>query len=282
MPELPEVQTIATDLKPMLSGKKIADATYVGGLGRELLQKSRVDLSLSLPGKRITGVRRLSKQLLLDLDSGEAVSFHLRITGRLLLRTSGSSQDEYARLMIKLEAGQELRFTDRNGLASAELLTQSEIDAQAERYGPEVLDQGLSQEKFFELVTGPTEPSLKETLLNQKIVSGMGNIYVDEALFLAKLHPNLKPKQLSEAEAERLLAACRQVLEEGLRDRGTTIDSYLDAYGHPGHHQDHLRVYGKADQPCPEGNGMIEYKEVGGRRTYFCPACQRLPQLSLF
>lgn len=282
MPELPEVQTIASDLKPILPGLTVVKASYVGPLGEELRRKSRIDLSVSLPGKKITDVRRLSKQLLLDLSSGEVLSLHLRITGRILLRDSGAKSDEYTRLIIELDNGQELRFTDRNGLASADLLTESELDLAAQRYGPEVLSKEVTPDRFFELMTGSGEPSLKETLLNQHIVSGMGNIYVDETLYLAKLHPNLKPKQLTRLESDQLLRASRQVLEEGLRDRGTTIDSYLDPFGCPGHHQDNLRVYGRAGNPCPEGNGMIEYKEVGGRRTFFCPACQVLPQLSLF
>lgn len=282
MPELPEVQTITSDLKPILPGKKILKAIYTGPLGEELRRKSKVDLSVSLPGKSITDVRRLSKQLLFDLDSGEILSLHLRITGRILLRDNGIKPDEYTRLIMELDSGQELRFTDRNGLASAELMTQSELDQAAARYGPEILSPELTEERFYEAVSGSTEPSLKETLLNQRTVSGMGNIYVDEALFLAKLHPQLKPKQLSEAESDRLLSASRQVLQGGLTDRGTTIDSYLDPFGNPGHHQDHLRVYGRRGQSCPEGNGAIEYKEVGGRRTFFCPTCQVLPQLSLF
>lgn len=282
MPELPEVQTIATDLRPVLPGLTITKVSYTGPLGQELLRKSRIDLSLSLPGKKITEVRRLSKQLLLDLSSGEVLSLHLRITGRILLRKGGDKEDDYTRAKLELDDGQELRFTDRNGLASADLLTQSELGVQEKRYGPEILNPDLTTDQFFALITSSTEPSLKETLLQQKIVSGMGNIYVDEALYLAQLHPNLKPKQVATGEAEVLLESCRQVLAEGLRDRGTTIDSYVDAYGNPGHHQEHLRVYGRAGQPCLNGNGTIEYKEVGGRRTYFCPACQKLPQLSLF
>jgi formamidopyrimidine-DNA glycosylase len=282
VPELPEVQTIVSDLTPTLPGLTVTSAKYVGSLGRELLYRSRVDLSLSLQGKKITGVRRLAKQILLDLDSGESLSFHLKITGRLLLREANDPEDEFSRLIMFFDNGQELRLTDRNGLATADLLTQSELDAQKGRYGPEILNPDLTTTKFFELVTSSTEPSLKETLLNQKIVSGMGNIYVDEALFLAKLHPNLKPKQISEEQSALLLAACREVLEAGLRDRGTTIDSYLDAFGRPGRHQDNLRVYGREGKSCSVCGGTIEYKEVGGRRTFYCPHCQSLPQLDLF
>lgn len=282
MPELPEVQTIVSDFIPILPGLSITKASYVGSLGTDLLRKSQVDLSVSLPGKKITSVRRISKEIVLDLDSGEVLDFHLKITGRLLIRNPKDKEDEFTRLVITLSSGQELRFTDRNGFADARLLSISEADSRREQYGPEIISHDLTAERLRFLVSSSKEPSLKETLLNQKIISGMGNIYVDEALFLAKLHPSLKPIQLTEDEAEKLLSASRQVLEEGLKDRGTTIDSYLDAFGKPGHHQDNLRVYGKTGQPCPEGNGTIEYKEVGGRRTFYCPECQKLPQLSLF
>lgn len=282
MPELPEVQTIVADLVEVLPGTKIISARYVGPLGEQLRRKSRVDLSLTLAGKKITGVRRMAKQVILDLDSGDVLSFHLKITGRLLFRDCSDAGDEHLRLLIELEGAKALRFTDRNGLADANLLTQSELAAQLKKYGPEVLDKSLTPEYFYRLITSSKEPSLKETLLNQGVVSGMGNIYVDEALNVAKLHPNLRPSQLTNKEAEGLLLASRQVLEEGLRDRGTTIDSYVDAYGRSGRHQDSLRIYGRTGKSCPNCQGTIEYKEVGGRRTYFCPSCQKLPQLSLF
>lgn len=282
MPELPEVQTIVSDLLVVLPGKKITSARYVGPLGEELRRKSRVDLSLTLADKKITGVRRMAKQVLLELDSGDVLSLHLKITGRLLFRDCGDSEDEDLRLLVELEGNKALRFTDRNGLADANLLTQSELEAQLKKYGPEVLEKSLTAQAFHSRITSSKEPSLKETLLNQGIISGMGNIYVDEALYQAKLHPNLRPSQITQAESEKLLSTSRQVLEEGLRDRGTTIDSYLDAYGRPGKHQDNLRVYGRTGKSCPNCQGTIEYKEVGGRRTFFCPSCQKLPQLSLF
>jgi formamidopyrimidine-DNA glycosylase len=282
MPELPEVQTIVSDLLAVLPGKKITSARYIGPLGEELRRKSKIDLSLTLAGKEITGSRRIAKQIILDLDSGDVLSFHLKITGRLLFRDCADPEDENLRLLIELDGSKALRFTDKNGLADANLLTQSELEAQLKKYGPEVIDKTLTAAEFHRLVASSKEPSLKETLLNQGVVSGMGNIYVDEALNLAKLHPNLRPSQITQAESEKLLTASRQVLAEGLRDRGTTIDSYLDAYGRPGKHQDNLRVYGRTGKSCPNCQGTIEYKEVGGRRTFFCPSCQKLPQLSLF
>lgn len=282
MPELPEVQTIVNDLKPLLPGVGIVRADYIGKLGHELLRKSRVDLALSLPRKKITDVRRLAKQVVLDLDSGEYIVFHLKITGRLLLRDKGYKEDEFTRLLIELDNGKELRFTDRNGFADAYLVTNSELDQIAARYGPEALDERLAVKEFHNLIVNSSEPTVKETLLQQKIVSGVGNIYADEALLLAKVHPTFRAKQVAEEQAERLLDATRQVLREGLRDRGTTIDSYVDPFGNPGKHQENLRVYGRSGKPCPVCGTTIEYTEVGGRRTFFCPQCQSLPQLSLF
>jgi formamidopyrimidine-DNA glycosylase len=282
MPELPEVQTIINDHIPIIPGQTIQSAAYTGNLGQELRRKSRIDLSVSLAGKKIIGVERLAKQVIVGLDSGEYLLIHLKITGRLLLRQSGAPEDEFTRLVIKLSDGQELRFTDRNGFADCYIITDSELDQHRVKYGPEAVGDALTEDKFMQLITNSTKPSLKETLLDQKIISGVGNIYADEALFLAKLHPQIKPKQITSQEAATLLGSIRQVLNEGLRDRGTTIDSYLDAFGRPGHHQDNLRVYGRRDQACLVCGGTVEYTEVGGRRTYFCPSCQKLPQLSLF
>lgn len=282
MPELPEVQTIVNDLKPLLPGLEVAGAQYVGKLGQDLLRKSRVDLSLSLKGKKITDVRRLAKQVILDLDSGEYLVFHLKITGRLLLREKGHKEDEFTRLIIDLSDGKELRFTDRNGFADAYLVINSELDQIAAKYGPEVLDNNLTAQEFHELTLGSTESTIKETLLQQRIISGVGNIYADEALLLAKIHPTMKPKQVTTEQAKKLLEATRQVLNEGLCDRGTTIDSYVDPFGNPGKHQENLRVYGRSGKSCLVCGATIEYTEVGGRRTFFCPQCQALAQLSLF
>lgn len=282
MPELPEVQTIVSDLKLILPGKKILSAVYQGELGRSLLAKSPTDLSIKLPGRKVVEVSRLAKQVVIEIDQAEYLIFHLKITGRLLLRDSDFADDEFTRLTINLDNKQQLRFTDRNGFADANIATQFQLDQLLGRYGPEVLDQGISPIKFQEILNESTEPSIKQTLLNQKIISGVGNIYADEALLLAKIHPRFKPKSLTLDAAKALLQATVQVLEEGLKDRGTTIDSYVDIYGNPGNHQPNLRAYGRSGKPCLICGTEIELTEVAGRRTYFCPNCQQLPQLSLF
>lgn len=282
MPELPEVTIIATDLNKELTGRKIISAKYVGELGQQLRRKTEVDLSVSLPGKTFTGVERMSKQIVASLDSGEYLVWHLKITGRLLYRDPTNPTDEFSRLVLGLDNEHELRFTDRNGLADCYLTTQSRLDQIRASYGPEVFAEGLTPLEFLKIINSSPEPTIKQTLLNQKIISGAGNIYADEALFLARLHPTIKPKTLTTSEAEALLGSIKQVLTEGLADRGTTIDSYVDIYGRSGTHAEHLRVYGRSGQPCPVCQTPIEYMEVGGRRTFVCPNCQTLPQLSLF
>src|SRR2546429_4916767 len=257
MPELPEVQTIVSDLAPLLPGLSVVRANYVGKLGQELLRKSRVDLALSLPGKKITAVRRLAKQGGMGLDSGEDLIFHLKITGRLLLREKGGKEDEFTRLIIELSDGsssakapsfakaspsakatddrsddkpedkRELRFTDRNGFADAYLVTNAELDQVAGQYGLEALDEKLTVARIDELILGSMEPTVKETLLNQKIISGVGNIYADEALFLAQIHPIVRSKQVTEEQAGRLLAAVREVLYRRTLDFGPSIETYL-------------------------------------------------------
>jgi formamidopyrimidine-DNA glycosylase len=282
MPELPEVHTIVSDLQNILPGLTITQAYYVGKLGEELRRGSRAELDLALTNKKISGLRRVAKQVVLELESGENLVFHLKITGRLLLRNPSQAEDEFTRLIIRLNSGQELRFTDRNGYADAKLLGSSELDHIERQYGPEALDPALTTSRFHELLSTSREGALKQTLLNQKIISGVGNIYADEALLVAKLHPSLKPKLITPEQAGKLLRSIRQVLEEGIADRGTTIDSYLDPFGNPGKHQENLRIYGRTGNPCPQCGTVIEYTEVGGRRTFLCPTCQSLPQLSLF
>ncbi|MCH8821622.1 DNA-formamidopyrimidine glycosylase [Patescibacteria group bacterium] len=277
MPELPEVHTIAEDLKKKVVGTQIVEVYYTGE-GQKLISKSGQDLTDTLPGERIESIDRRAKYLLINLSGGKKLIFHLKLTGQILVRDSSHKPDEFTRLVLKLDDGRQIRFADRNGFG--EVILADNIDEVNPNLGPEPFQ--IPYKKFYDSLIRTKKETIKEALLDQSLISGVGNIYVDESLYLAGINPFKSPAKLSLNETTRLLNSIKKALEEGIKDRGTTIDSYRDTDGKPGTHQFHLLVYGKSGKPCKKCATRIEYTEIKGRRTHFCPTCQPKDQLSLF
>lgn len=277
MPELPEVETIRRDLLKKIVGSQITTVSYTDE-GQKLISKAGQDLTDLLPGNKIKDVDRKAKYLVLELSDGKKLVFHLKLTGRILVRDGSNSPDEFTRLIFKLDDGREIRFADRNGFGEVKLIEKNEeIDS---TLAPDPFE--VSVQQFHLSINQSGKETIKEALLDQKIISGVGNIYADEALYLADINPSRAPKALSSNQSTKLLEAIKAVLKEGIKHRGTTIDSYRDTDGRPGTHQFHLLVYGKAGKPCNKCATRIEYTEIKGRRTHFCPSCQPKLQLSLF
>jgi len=273
MPELPEVETIKNDLLEKVAGCQIVDVSYTGE-GQKLISKSGQDLSQFLPGKRIEKIERKAKYLVFSLSDSRKLIIHLKLTGRLLVRSSSHPFDEFTRVIFKLDGGKEIRFADRNGFGDVNLV---------DEVGPAAPDPfEISNQGFYMAMNSSPKETIKETLLDQSKVSGIGNIYADEALYLAGINPFRAPKVLSLNETTKLLESIKAALNEGIKHRGTTIDSFLDTDGRPGTHQFHLLVYGRTGKPCKKCGKGIEYTEIKGRRTHFCPNCQPRDQLSLF
>ena len=277
MPELPEVHTIAEDLKKKVVGSQIVEVYYTGE-GQKLISKSGQDLTDVLPGERIDSIDRRAKYLIINLSGGKKLIFHLKLTGQILVRAGSHKPDEFARLILKLDDGRQIRFADRNGFG--EVILAENIEEVNPNLGPEPFE--ILNKKFHESLLQSGKETIKESLLDQQLISGVGNIYVDESLYLAGINPFRSPHALSLNETTKLLMSIKKALEEGIKDRGTTIDSYRDTDGNPGTHQFHLLVYGKSGKPCKKCAAKIEYTEIRGRRTHFCPTCQPKDQLSLF
>ena len=277
MPELPEVETIKNDLLEKVMGAQITGVSYTNE-GQKLISKTGQDLTELLPGNKIKGIDRKAKYLVLELSGDKKLIFHLKLTGRILVRNGSNPNDEFVRLILTLDDGRQIRFADRNGFGEVKLLdSDSEIDV---TLAPDPFE--ITSQQFQISSSKNGKETIKETLIDQKAISGVGNIYAYEALYLAKINPFRSPKALSEHETVRLLDSIRTVLKEGIKHRGTTIDSYRDTDGRPGTHQFHLLVYGKAGKPCKKCATRIAYTEIAGRRTHFCPNCQPKQQLSLF
>jgi formamidopyrimidine-DNA glycosylase len=295
MPELPEVETIRRQLEPELVGRVIEHATVLD----ERLTRPEPPKSVerALEGRRVEAVARRGKYLLIKLDGGRTLAMHLRMTGNLLLREpnegavadlmeveplggprlyEGSPELKYTRARFELDDGREVVFTDLRRFGQAVVLDQGDALESyfAARLGVEPLSAELTPERLLELASGRTAP-LKSFLLTQSAVAGIGNIYADEALWRARLHPLSPAGSLKAEHAEELVDGITDALEFALQHRGSSIDDYRDARGERGTMQEEFLVHTREGERCMRGDGVIRRIVVSGRSTYFCPACQR-------
>lgn len=274
MPELPEVETIRRDLEKELVGKAVLDVT---SSAPKVLQPSPQAVLKAIKGKKFEGFERKGKLLIVRLSGGKTLGIHLRLTGRLLIRKEGDPPDEWQRVVIKLSGGKELRFSDLRLFGYIKLFKdEKEVEEILSKLGPEPLSKELDGEKFYEIIHRTSRP-IKIALLDQKLISGIGNIYANEALFEAGVHPLTKANQLTKAQVASLYNAIEQVLKEGLEARGATIadEMYRDAYGRRGGYEEKVRIYQQAGKPCPKCGAEIRYLKVGQRGTFVCPKCQQ-------
>jgi formamidopyrimidine-DNA glycosylase len=272
MPELPEVETIRRDLLPLLRGRAFTHVWVSPEAPRLVQGPSPADLARLLPGRRIKDVSRRGKFLVFHLSGGLYLVVHLRMTGALLHRPSGAPPDRYIRAVLSLDDGSELRFSDLRKFGALWLLPDPSIVLG--RLGPEPLD-GLTPSLLRELTARRRAP-IKSVLLDQRALAGLGNIYADEALFAAGLHPQRPASSLSDSEVERLHKAIGRVLSEALHDRGASFRDYVDASGRKGRHQFRVQVFRRTGQPCRVCGREIARVKVAGRSSHFCPKCQAL------
>ncbi len=274
MPELPEVETIRRDLTPSVVGRTITGFRLSPGAERVVRNLSARALSRRLRGHRIDGIERRGKYLLFRLDGEDKpvyLAVHLRMTGSLLYRHAGDPPDAYVRAVIALDDGSELRYADLRKLGQIWLADSPE--EAVGRLGPEPLDPAFTVAKLRETLSGRRAP-IKSVLLDQRAIAGIGNIYADEALFAARIHPLRIADGLSEAEVKRLHRAIRRVLNDALGNRGSSFRDYVDAAGREGRHQLRVKVFRRTGQPCYVCGAEIARIKVGGRSTHFCPHCQ--------
>jgi len=274
MPELPEVETIKEDLRELVVGSAVERAEVFDPALVE--QPSAAEFARRLDGVRITGARRRAKHLIVELDSGDALVFQLKIGGQLLLVPPVEEPRTAVMCILHLDGGGRLFLRDQTGFTRARLLDAGELEVRLSALGPEPLEEGFAVE-YLRGALESRRAQIKPLILDQKVVAGVGNIYADEILFDARLHPRRKANTLSEAEWRTLYEAIRENLAAGVEHRGTTVRLYRDVLNRPGEHQNYLRVFEKHGEPCPEGcEGEVVQEKVGGRPTHFCPGCQRL------
>jgi formamidopyrimidine-DNA glycosylase len=283
MPELPEVETVVRDLRPHLVGATITGAR--SSWARTLKTHDGEAFAAAIAGRRVEAVGRRAKQIVVDLSDDAAMTIHLKMTGQLFVVPAGADEDPYIRLVLELADGRELRFRDirkfgKIGLygrdpVTGELVTEVGGAALFAQIGPEPLDPAFTLRDFRRRIRRRTG-RLKPLLLDQSFIAGVGNIYADEALWRARLHPLRTAPTLRPRDERHLFESVRSILAEAVERRGSSIDDYTAPDG-DGSMQEHLKVYQRTGEPCPRCGRPIKRIVIGARSTHFCSWCQRLP-----
>ncbi len=276
MPELPEVETIKEDLRELVVGSRVEDVEV---LDPALVEQpaSTEEFARLLKGDRITGVRRRAKHLIVELEGGNSLVFQLKIGGQLLLVPPVEEPSTALMLVLHLNGHRRLFLRDETRFTRVRLLNAEELEARLSALGPEPLGEEFRANgvKYLRETLSSRRAQIKPLLLDQKVVAGIGNIYADEILYDAGLHPRRKANTLSSEEWTNLHTAILENLAAGVEHRGTTVRLYRDVRDRAGEHQNYLRVFEKHGKPCPRCGGTVLQEKVGGRPTHFCPACQR-------
>jgi formamidopyrimidine-DNA glycosylase len=273
MPELPEVESVRRQLEPALVGRRFEHVTIDDP--RLVRPYEPAEVAAELEGERVEAVERRGKYLVVRFESGRVLLIHLRMTGSLLHAAAGSLEDDpHRRAVVTLEDGSDVAYRDVRRFGTWLLLEPGEAEPYlSERVGDEPLDTLFTAARLGERLAG-RKTSLKAALLDQRTLAGMGNIYVDEALWRARLNPLRPASSLDRAELKRLHRSIRAALEHGLARQGSTLRDYRLPDGSGGSMQDEFRVYGRGGEPCDRCGTPISRTRVAGRTTWFCPTCQ--------
>ena len=270
MPELPEVETVVRDLRQPLIGARIL-AMWTDW-EKTLHSPPQPEFAGRVRGQRVRAVNRRGKYILIELDE-DVLVIHLKMSGRLYVaaREDRHDADRWVHLRFELEGGRQLRFSDVRKFGKAYL--SDDVAALLSHLGPEPLSDDFSPSLFRQGLQG-RKRAIKAQLLDQAMVAGMGNIYADEALFRAGLHPERPAADLTEGESARLHKSIREALLAGIKHEGASINWYRKPDGSKGQSQEYFFVYGRAEAPCRRCGGVINKIRVAQRGTHFCPACQ--------
>jgi formamidopyrimidine-DNA glycosylase len=294
VPELPEVETLLRGLQPKALGQKVAGVKLTL---KKLLVAAPPEGLGALQGKKVLGLRRRAKHLLIDFEAGLTLGVHLGMSGQLtywspeaqdapgfmrhrhtgLQKTAGQhAPDKHTHCLVYFESGQRLQYRDPRQFGRLRLFVTSE-EMQTEPYarlGPEPLDKAFTPRDFY-MRLQQHRCQLKPLIMNQRFLSGIGNIYADEGLFLAGLHPCRLAHKLSPAQANALLKSLRKVLQKGIANGGSSIADFIGADGQSGSNQDSLQVYGRSQEPCPRCGKILKHLVVAQRSTVVCAHCQK-------
>lgn len=279
MPELPEVETVRRIAVPLVRGRTIERVKVSETFPCVLEGTAGIDPAPTLTGSVIVDVRRRGKYLLFELQSGLWIVIHLRMTGRLLVMKRDEPAVRFEHLAIQLDNGTDLRFGDQRKFGRVSVVRPEDVEALSLRLGIEPLSETFSGEWLHALLVRRTG-KIKSVLLDQHLIAGLGNIYVDEALFRAGIHPFSTAKDLRKEDLDRLAEAIVHVLRTAIENQGTTFSTFENPYGESGSNAAFLKVYGrgKRHEPCLTCGTPLERGVVSGRGTTWCTVCQPAPE----
>jgi formamidopyrimidine-DNA glycosylase len=276
VPELPEVETVVRDLRPLLVGRRILAVQRTSDVS--LRRPWDSSWPALLAGRRIDSINRRGKWIVMHLDDASFLVFHLGMTGQLTAVEASAELPDHLHLLFTLEeSSQQLRFRDTRRFGSATRFANlNDLEAlfTENGLGPEPFD--LDPRAWRATLAGTTR-AIKSVLLDQTVVAGVGNIYADEALFVARLHPSRRACDLTRTEGERLRKAIDEVLTAAIDKRGSTIRDYVGGSGLAGGYQDEFRAYNRKGEPCSRCATLIAGLRLGGRSAHYCPKCQKAP-----
>ena len=267
MPELPEVETIKNELLPHILGHTIQSIDIYWD--KMVKQPSLKEFRSQVIGQKITALSRRGKYLFFHLSGGAVLVMHMKMTGSLLVNPS---DDRFTRAIFHLDKGVDVHFWDPRKFGKMWL--EKDTSAVVGKLGPEPLDADFTPYVLAGILKGRSAP-VKPVLLDQSIIAGIGNMYADEALFLAKIHPLKPAAKLTKAEIQRLYEAIQSVLRKALEKKGASVRNYIRPDGQPGTAHDEFNVAHGVGKTCPDCGAAIERLVVRGRGTYICPKCQR-------
>ncbi|MGQ9547004.1 MAG: bifunctional DNA-formamidopyrimidine glycosylase/DNA-(apurinic or apyrimidinic site) lyase [Roseiflexus sp.] len=274
MPELPEVQLAADSLGVQIAGARIVRVERLDWL-RMVETPSPEAFIASLAGRQVRGWGRRAKWILLDLDGGWTLALHLRMSGTLTVQPADAHPDKHTHLVLRLDDGRQIFFRDTRKFGRARLLDASGLKALDAAHGDEPLSDAFTVERLTELLQ-QRKRAIKPLLLDQSVIAGIGNIYADEALWYARIHPLRPASTLSPDEMIALHDGIHVVLRQALTNGGSTLRDYRNSYGARGTNQDHFNVYDREGQPCPRCGATIVKTVIAQRGTHYCPECQVL------
>jgi formamidopyrimidine-DNA glycosylase len=278
MPELPEVEVVRRDLDREVTGKRIK-AVETNGARSIRRHKNRAEFASKLEGKKVTGVTRRGKYLLVRLDGGEVLVIHLGMSGQLLRAKSAKEPlPKHTHVVITFTQGGQLRFVDPRTFGEMFVTAYDELEHDVDELahlGLDPLEQTMSWERFGQLIA-TRSTKLKTALMDQTFLAGIGNIYSDEILFEAGLRWDRMTDSLSPEEVRRLYRAMMEILQDAVKYRGSSLadQQYVDVFGQPGGYQLHHNVYAREGEACRRCRRPVVRQRVGGRSTFFCDTCQ--------
>ncbi len=272
MPELPEVETIKRELDKVIVGKRITDVIINNA--KVIKEPKKEKFIADLKNIAIKKIIRKGKLLIFELSSGKSLTIHLKMTGQLIYPSTalGTSPAKTTRVSFKFSDGKLLDFNDTRLFGELRVVDDWQKMKFIKELGPEPFD--LSAEKFQKMLASK-KTKIKILLLDQKFISGVGNLYANEALFRAKIHPQRPANSLSEKEKELLFEEIKNTLSEAIKYKGSSVDQYVQVSGKPGDYAKYHKAYDREGEKCFKCGGKIKRITLAGRGTYFCPQCQR-------